>query len=250
MYRWTLAATLLVGGCAIVSSAQPDSPRTQDLAIADPAAGDLAFIVRSNDDMATAPLRNDAGMILPPVDMARPGQPGDMTQVPCTAAQHLVINEVQANGVGDPTDEFIEIYNPCPTADVPLAGWKLLHRSANGSTDEPTIPLQPSASPKHAPMGGFYLVAGPTFTAATFDVQYSAAALSGSGGGLALVDARGKVIDSMGWGTASTNAYVVGTGAQAPKDGQSVARKPNGSSANHDDSKDFQVSTPSPGVAN
>jgi hypothetical protein len=251
MCRWSLAALLLVGGCAVVSSAPLDPPRTRDLAAVDPPpGGDMAFVVRSNDDMAMAPLRNDAGMTLTPVDMAQPIRPGDMAQVPCSAAQHLVINEVQANGVGDPSDEFIEIYNPCQTADVPLAGWKLLHRSANGTTDQPTIPLQPPGSIKRAPMGGYYLVAGPTFNASVFDVQYSQASLSATGGGLALVDASGKVIDSMGWGASSTNAYVVGSAAAAPPDGKSVARKPNGSSANHDDSKDFQVGTPTPRASN
>jgi hypothetical protein len=200
--------------------------------------------------MAVAPPRNDAGVTITPADLAQPIVPGDMAQVACTAAQHLVINEVQANGASDSSNEFIEIYNPCLTADVPLAGWKLLHRSANGNTDQPTIPLQPSSTPKKVPRGGYYLVAGPTFTQATFDVQYSSAALAAAGGGLALVDGSGKVIDSMGWGASSSNAYIVGSPAAAPPDGKSVARKPNGSSANHDDSKDFQVGTPTPRASN
>jgi hypothetical protein len=247
MCRWFPVAALLLGGCAVVNAPSPDPPK--DLASSLP--GDMTFTVVSNDDMAgPPPLRNDAGVPIVPTDMAQPIVPRDMTMVACTAAQHLVINEVQANGVGDASDEFIEIYNPCLTADVPLAGWKLLHRSANGSSDQPIIPLQPSATLKKVPMGGYYLVAGPTFKATTFDVQYSQAALAGAGGGLALVDGSGTVVDSMGWGTSSTNAYIVGSPAPAPPDGKSLARTPNGSSANKDDSKDFQIATPTPRAPN
>jgi hypothetical protein len=251
MCRWLLAATLALGGCALVSPPSPDSTR-KDLAFGFDPPADLAFVVRSNDDMAMPPpRRNDAGMPITIVDMARPLPTGDMTMVACSAAQHLVINEVQANGVGDPSNEFIEIYNPCLTADVPLAGWKLMHRSASGTSDQPIIPLQPTTTPKKVMMGGYYLVAGPTFKQSAFDVQYSQAALSPTGGGLALVDGAGKIVDSMGWGTASTNAYIVGAPVASPPDGQSVARTPNGSSANGDDSKDFKIAaTPTPRAPN
>src|SRR5438874_253071 len=98
MYRWLFAAWLALGGCALVSAPSPDSTR-KDLALGD-APADLAFGVRSNDDMAMmpSPRPNDAGKPLATGDLARPIAPGDMAMVACSAAQHLVINEVQIDG--------------------------------------------------------------------------------------------------------------------------------------------------------
>jgi hypothetical protein len=235
-----------MSGCASVGSAPIDPLHDQSMNMP---IVDLAEGIISNIDMATPPPRDDAGHPIPIVDMAQPIPPGaDMATVPCTAAEHLVINEVQAGGSSSSSDEFVEIYNPCTTNPVPIGSWTLLHRSSSGTSDTPTIKIPTG---KSVPKNGYFIIAGPTYSGAKpYDIQYSSAMLSSSGGGLALKDSGGKLVDSMGYGSTATNSYVVGSPAAAVPDGKSMARMPNGSTAHMDDSKDFAVATPSPGVAN
>lgn len=46
------------------------------------------------------------------------------------ASCYPVINEVMTGTSASSTDEFVEIYNPCPYA-MDLNGWKLVYRSAS-----------------------------------------------------------------------------------------------------------------------
>jgi len=69
---------------------------------------------------------------------------------------------------------------------------------------------------------------------------------------VAIKDADGNIVDSVGWGDA-TNAFVEGTTAAAPPiasaPGKSDARHPNG----HDtdaNSADFAIGDPTPGASN
>jgi hypothetical protein len=246
MCRWLLAAACVLSGCASVGSAPIDPLHDQSSNVP---LVDLAEGIISNDDMATAPARDDAGHPIPVVDMAQPITPGaDMATVPCSAAQHLVINEVQAGGSSSASDEFVEIYNPCTTDSAPIGNWTLLHRSASGTSDTPTIKIP---SGKSVPKNGYFLIAGPAYSGAKpYDIQYSSAMLSATGGGLGLKDSGGKLVDSMGYGSTATNTYVVGSPATAPPDGKSMARTPNGSTAHMNDAQDFAVATPSPGSKN
>jgi hypothetical protein len=252
MYRSLVAATLFAGGCALVSSASPDSTQ-QDFGVvaADMSqAGDLAEGIIVDVDMAHPPKVNDAGMVVPIVDMSKPPPPGaDLAKIPCSAAEHLVINEVLINGSGGSGDEFVEIYNPCSTDSQPIGGFKLLHRSTSGTSDQPTLTIP--AGTKNVDPNGYFLVAGPNYSGATpYDIQYSSAMLASGGGGLALDDGGGKRVDAMGWGSTATNAYVVGKPAASPPDGKSLARTPNGSSSNGSDALDFATATPSPRAPN
>jgi uncharacterized protein YjdB len=169
----------------------------------------------------------------------------------CTAGQHPVINEIQMGETSNSNDKFIELYNPCGSS-VNVAGWSVLYRSASGTSDVTVVSLTKSMTANEFVVLG-YVPTGGGFTGHT-DYIFKAGVLSKSGGGLALVDGSGTVIDSMGYGTAS-NAYVQGSAATfngTTSRATSVALIHDGvRSASPDDSKDFAVTTtPTPGAAN
>jgi hypothetical protein len=169
------------------------------------------------------------------------GTPTDMAM--STGACALVVNELQTGGAGGTQDEFIELYNACATP-ADLSGYKLVYRSATGTTDIELLAFTSQSVPSSG-----YLVVGQTNYTGTAAVRYTASGMAAAGGGVALLDASGNIIDSVGYGTAA-NAYVEGTAAPAPPSGQSIARQPNGHDGNNNGS-DFSVAaTPTPGAAN
>jgi uncharacterized protein len=159
------------------------------------------------------------------------------------------INEVETGTPTSAADEFIEVVNS-GTADADLGGWKVVYRSAAGTSDTTltTIPTGTTLAP-----GAFYLVGGSAYAgSATPDRSFSAG-LAATGGGAGLRDATGELVDSVGWGTA-TNALVEGSAAPAPPataaPGSSIVRIPDGHDTNANDA-DFAISsTPTPGAAN
>jgi hypothetical protein len=98
-------------------------------------------------------------------------------------------------------------------------------------------------------VGKPYFVCANTGFSGTADLRYTDG-LAADGGGLALRAPDGRVVDSVGWGTA-TNAFVEGTAAAAPQPSQSIARTPDGHDTN-DNSKDFLIpaAATSPGGPN
>ena len=101
--------------------------------------------------------------------------------------------------------------------------------------------------------GAFLLFGGSAYAGAHPADRTFSTGLASAAGGVALRDASGGVIDSVGWGTA-TNAFVETATAAAPPiaaaPGTSGARSPDGHDTN-DNSADFAVDdTPSPGAAN
>jgi len=154
------------------------------------------------------------------------------------------INEVQTGGA-TALDEFVELYNTCPDLAVDLTGYTLVYRSGAGTTDFVRVSFT----------GGGFLAGKPYFVCANSgyagaaDARY-ADGLADSGGGLALRDPRGAVVDSVGWGDAS-NAFVEETAATAPPAGQSISRVPDGHDTD-DNAADFVVRAPAttPGAPN
>ena len=94
--------------------------------------------------------------------------------------------------------------------------------------------------------GSFYVFGGSAYAGGHPADQSFTAGLAAAGGGVALRDGDGSVVDSVGWGTA-TNAFVEGTPTAAPATtaapGTSAARLPNGHDTN-DNSADFGAATP------
>jgi hypothetical protein len=159
------------------------------------------------------------------------------------------VNEVQTGTASSAADEFVELVNTAgATAD--LGGWKIVYRSAAGTTDTTlaTIPAGTTLAP-----GGFYLIGGSAYSGTATPDQSFSAGLAATGGGVAVRDESGAVVDSVGWGTAA-NAFIEGSPAPAPPatpaPGSSIARIPDGHDANAN-ATDFTVtSTAMPRSAN
>lgn len=235
MRKWVLVP-LVVGSCAKVAlNADPGADGSLDLALLGPpdlvrrAPPDLA---RSVADLATA----TADLATAPFDLAAPSPSPDLALAQGGGCG-VEINEVQTAGGGGANDEFVELYNPCGSA-IDLAGYRLVYRSAAGVSDVtmlvfPKLPF---------PAGGF-LVCGQNAYPGTADARY-AISMASPGGGVGLRDAKGALVDSVGWGTA-TNAFVEGAAAKAPASASSIARIPDGRDSD-DNSKDLAETNPTP----
>jgi hypothetical protein len=159
------------------------------------------------------------------------------------------VNELSTGTTGSAADEFVELVN-AGTAAVDVGGWKVVYRSAAGTSDT-TLATIPTGTTIAA--GGFYLLGGGGYAGATTPDQSFAAGLAGTGGAVGVRDSSGTLVDGVGWGTA-TNAIVEGTAAAAPPStavpGSSIVRLPDG----HDtdaNAADFTVSsTPTPRASN
>jgi hypothetical protein len=154
------------------------------------------------------------------------------------------INEIQTGGA-TALDEFVELYNTCPDKPFDLTGYALVYRSAAGTTDFVRVSFTGGGFAAGKP----YFVCANTGYAGAADARYTDG-LADAGGGLALRDLDGHVVDSVGWGTA-TNAFVEGAPAPAPQASQSISRTPDGHDTD-DNSADFTVkaATTTPGGPN
>lgn len=159
------------------------------------------------------------------------------------------LNEVATGTTGAAADEFVELANT-GTAPADVGGWKLVYRSASGSSDVglATIPAGTVIA-----AGGFYLFAGSAYAGAQPADQAFGTGLAATGGAVAIRDSSGALVDSVGWGTA-TNALVEGSVAPVPPTtaapGSSIVRLPNGHDTN-DNGADFRVTaTPTPRASN
>lgn len=159
------------------------------------------------------------------------------------------INEFMTGSSGAAANEFVEIVN-AGTAPANLSGFKLVYRSAAGTSDTTlaTIPDGTVLAP-----GSFYLFAGSGYAGSPAADQSFSAGLAAAGGGIGLRDAGGALVDSVGYGTA-TNAFVETSPATAPPTvdtpGASAVRIPDGKDTN-DNSADFSVGQPpSPRASN
>jgi len=153
----------------------------------------------------------------------------------------LRLNEFMTGTTGSAADEFVEIVN-VGTASADLSGYKLVYRSASGTSDV-SLATIPSGTTLAA--GGFYLFGGSAYAGSPPPDQSFSTGLASTGGGLALRDASGTLVDSLGYGNA-VNAFVRGAPAPAPPavapPGNSDVRLPDGHDTG-DNSADFTVST-------
>jgi len=153
------------------------------------------------------------------------------------------INEFSTGSTFTSTsDEFIELVN-VGTAPAELAGYRIVYRSASGTTDVPLASLIGSIAP-----GSFFLLGGGGFTGTNANQRFTTN-LAQTGGGIALYDPTGAIVDSVGWGTA-TNAFVEGSPAPTPPPVQgSESRLPDGDDTNNN-AADFSVTVSTPGASN
>jgi len=161
----------------------------------------------------------------------------------------LRVSEFSTGTNASATDEFVELFN-AGASSAALSGYKLVYRSGAGTSDVAlaTIPDGTMLAP-----GAFYLFGGSGYAGAKQADQTFSSALAATAGGIGLRDADGKLVDSVGYGTA-TNAFVETNPAAAPPStappGSSGIRLPDGRDTD-DNSADFTVTAaPTPGAPN
>jgi|GEM_PF-1941791 len=188
--------------------------------------------------------------LTPPPDLT---PPRDLSSPPdLTPSCDPRINEVLTGTTSSGVEEFVEIYNPCP-GPISLSKIKLVYRSAGGNSDIALFDdLSTSTVGATLASHGYLVLCGTGYLPAMTNGDLKGG-LAEAGGGVALRDQSNRILDSMGWGTA-TNAYVRGTVATAPKDrarpGRSLARSPDGVDSG-DNLTDFPNTTlPTPGKTN
>lgn len=199
-------------------------------------------------DMAMAPVGNGGDLALPMAsgngDLALPPGAMDlaMPAASCGVA-NLVINEVQTHGV-TASDEWIEIFNPCASA-LTISG-TLVYRAAMASADSTTLA---TLSSRAIAARGYFLVANAGYGGAADVKPFQAGGLADAGGGVALRDGGGQIVNAMAWGTAA-NGFAQGNPASPSGSSGSMARTPNGSNSHHDDVDFALAPTPTPGASN
>jgi hypothetical protein len=170
----------------------------------------------------------------------------------CTAAPGeatVRVNEFATGTSASATDEFVELAN-AGASPADLSGFKLAYRSGAGASDVSlaTIPEGTTLAP-----GAFYLFGGSGYAGAQRADQAFSTGLAANAGGIGLRDAGGKLVDSVGYGTA-TNAFVETGPAPAPPatavPGSTDIRLPDGADTD-DNGADFTVTpAPTPGAPN
>jgi hypothetical protein len=159
------------------------------------------------------------------------------------------MNEFMTGSTGAASNEFVELVNTGAAA-TDISGFRVAYRSAAGSSDV-TLATAPAGTTIAA--GGFYLLAGSGYLGSHTPDQTFSASIAATGGGLAVRDTSGTILDSVGYGEAA-NAFVEGHPATAPPataaPGSSSNRIPDGRDTN-DNAADFSVSaSPTPGASN
>ena len=165
------------------------------------------------------------------------------------SSAEIRVNEFMTGSTGAASNEFVELFNAGSSA-ADVGGFKVAYRSAAGTSD---ISLATIPAGTTIPAGGFYLLAGSGYLGAHTPDQTFATSIAATGGGIAVRDSTGVILDSVGYGD-STNAFVEAHATTAPPataaPGSSSDRLPDGHDTN-DNAADFSVSsTPSPGAAN
>jgi cytochrome c553 len=211
-----------------------------------PGSSDMAM---ASPDMTMAP--PDMTMAPPDMTMAPPDMtmaPPDMVLPTCT----VLINEVRLGTAAVASDEFVEIYNPCPTAQS-LMGLKLVYRGGATMVDAIyfTFPSAASIAPQ-----GFYLLQGAGYTGTTTADGTLSSGLNRDNGGLAIatVATPTTYLDKMAWGATTTNGLFVGMPAAAPMDaaapGRTLARIPDGKKTGNTSTEFVESANPTPRAAN
>jgi len=165
------------------------------------------------------------------------------------SSAQIRVNELMTGSAGAASNEFVELFNAGSSA-ADVGGFKVAYRSSAGTSDITLVTLPAGTS---IPAGGFYLLGGSGYLGTHAADQSFSTSLASTGGGIAVRDATGGILDSVGYGD-TTNAFVEAHATTAPPataaPGSSSGRLPDGHDTN-DNAADFSVSsTPSPGAAN
>src|SRR4051794_2374912 len=104
---------------------------------------------------------------------------------------------------GAASTEFVELATAAPPA-ADAGGFKVAYRSSAGTSD---ITLATIPAGTSIPAGGFYLLAGSGYLGSHAADQSFSTSIAATGGGVAVRDATGAILDSVGYGD-TTNAFV------------------------------------------
>jgi hypothetical protein len=165
------------------------------------------------------------------------------------SSAQIRVNELMTGSTGAASNEFVELFNAGSSA-ADVGGFKVAYRSSAGTSD---ISLATIPAGTTIPAGGFYLLGGSGYLGSHTADQSFSTSLASTGGGVAVRDSGGAILDSVGYGD-TTNAFVEAHPTTAPPTttapGSSSGRIPDGHDTN-DNAADFSISaTPSPGAAN
>ena len=165
------------------------------------------------------------------------------------SSAQIRVNELMTGSTGAASNEFVELFNAGSSA-ADVGGFKVAYRSSAGTSD---ISLATIPAGTSIPAGGFYLLGGSGYLGSHAADQSFSTSLASTGGGIAVRDSGGAILDSVGYGD-TTNAFVEAHPTTAPPTttapGSSSGRIPDGHDTN-DNAADFSVSsTPSQGAAN
>jgi hypothetical protein len=163
---------------------------------------------------------------------------------PCGA----VINEVMMHGATS-DDEFVELYNSCPTALSFDDTWTIV-TPTNGGFGQTNVVVLGGLT---LPANGYLVFVGNGYTGtpkADGLLSDGTDQLSSSGGAVALLHGGARV-DAVGWGVLTRTDFLEGTTTVAPPaNGHSLGRHPNGLDSNVN-VRDFATDlTPTPRAAN
>ena len=148
------------------------------------------------------------------------------TQNPANGAatsveEKILISEVLTGVTGYNNHDFVELANN-GDRPVDLNGWSLSYRLASGLEDEVLFVWDSAALiPPH---GHYLLVRAGVDIGVVADVYFDRG-LNTSGGGLALRDASGEMVNALAWGNAPA-AFTEGAAALQPESGSYLERAP------------------------
>ncbi|MBP9812964.1 lamin tail domain-containing protein [Candidatus Saccharibacteria bacterium] len=142
--------------------------------------------------------------------------------------RHIVINQIQTNGLasGTPLEEFIEIYNPT-TENIDLSNWELRYVTSTGNLLTAKVFYKFTAGKILYP-GGHVVLATEAYPSINANIlRYSTSSFSGlsfDGATVDLIDSTGELVDRVGWGDKQTILCETSPAAAPPK-ASSITRK-------------------------
>jgi hypothetical protein len=212
------------------------------------------MLIFENEDLAMNQDLAGDDLALPPEDMMAASRP-DLRGADLAHTVNgcgIVVNELLLSTTKSASAEFIEIFNSCSTS-TSLKNWSLKYRSAqnNQGTNNPDTELVTDLS-KTIAANGYLLWGGTGYTGSKDGTLLNG--LSDTGGGVAVIDDKNNIVDSVAYGSANnTHNFLEGSVAPAPPQaappGKVIARVPNGRDTD-DNGTDFVVTDPTPKAAN
>jgi hypothetical protein len=167
-----------------------------------------------------------------------------LTSTPIPPA-HIVISEFRSrgpNGIDEPDDEFVELYNPTGAA-TNIGGWSIKRSSSCGTTIDNLVTIAPNVILQP---GQHFLAGSNRNSSLTGADQIFTPAIADKGG-VALVNSAGIVVDQAGMCAATLfreGAFLTPLTGTA---NQSYERKPGGSTSCYDtdyNADDFALISP------